>query len=250
MTVGDPATDDEIGWARSSRAEQQERVLGFLERAVAAKATIVTGGGAVGDRGFFVKPTIVTDVDAGRRDRPERGVRARRHDAALRVRRRGDRDGERRPLRARRLRLLGERRARDEGRGASSTSAPSGSTSTCSRSRPRCRTAASRSPGTARTCRCTRWRSTRGSSTSCVKLGRSDAGARREYDAPEAHERRRRRSERRARARRDRLPRARSSSGSRRPRPPTRSPQSSAPSRSSSASRHPVLCSRRSSRCS
>ena len=44
-------------------AEQQERVLGFLERATAAKATIVTGGESLGDRGFFVKPTIVTDVD-------------------------------------------------------------------------------------------------------------------------------------------------------------------------------------------
>ena len=41
-------------------ADQQQRVLGFLERAVDAKATIVTGGGTLGDRGFFVKPTIVT----------------------------------------------------------------------------------------------------------------------------------------------------------------------------------------------
>ena len=44
-------------------AEQQERILGFLERATDAKATIVTGGEAVGDRGFFVSPTLVTDVD-------------------------------------------------------------------------------------------------------------------------------------------------------------------------------------------
>jgi aminobutyraldehyde dehydrogenase len=43
-------------------AEQQERVLGFVERAVEAKATVVTGGGTVGDRGFFVAPTVVTDV--------------------------------------------------------------------------------------------------------------------------------------------------------------------------------------------
>ena len=50
-------------WGRSSPREQQERVLGFLERATDAKATIVTGGESVGDRGFFVKPTIVTDVD-------------------------------------------------------------------------------------------------------------------------------------------------------------------------------------------
>jgi acyl-CoA reductase-like NAD-dependent aldehyde dehydrogenase len=41
--------------------EQQERVLGFLER-LDGKATVVTGGAAIGDRGFFVKPTIVADV--------------------------------------------------------------------------------------------------------------------------------------------------------------------------------------------
>ena len=62
MTVGDPATDDEIEMGPVISQEQQERVLGFLERATDAKATIVTGGGALGDRGFFVKPTIVTDV--------------------------------------------------------------------------------------------------------------------------------------------------------------------------------------------
>ncbi len=62
MSVGDPSTDDEIEMGPVISAEQQERVLGFLDRAADAKATIVTGGGALGDRGFFVKPTIVTDV--------------------------------------------------------------------------------------------------------------------------------------------------------------------------------------------
>ena len=62
MTVGDPATDDEIEMGPVISGEQQERVLGFLERAIAAKATVVTGGGALGDRGFFVKPTIVAGV--------------------------------------------------------------------------------------------------------------------------------------------------------------------------------------------
>ncbi|TML21365.1 MAG: aldehyde dehydrogenase family protein [Actinobacteria bacterium] len=62
MTVGDPATDDEIEMGPVISGEQQERVLGFLERATAAKATLVTGGRALGDRGFFVKPTIVADV--------------------------------------------------------------------------------------------------------------------------------------------------------------------------------------------
>jgi betaine-aldehyde dehydrogenase len=35
-------------------------VLGFLERAQGA--TVLTGGAAGGDRGFFVQPTVVTDV--------------------------------------------------------------------------------------------------------------------------------------------------------------------------------------------
>src|SRR5438552_1360704 len=62
MSVGDPATDDDIEMGPVISAEQQERVLGFLERATAAKATVVTGGDAQGEHGFFVKPTIVTDV--------------------------------------------------------------------------------------------------------------------------------------------------------------------------------------------
>jgi acyl-CoA reductase-like NAD-dependent aldehyde dehydrogenase len=43
---------------------QQERVLGFIERA--KDATILVGGEALGEKGFFVKPTLVTDV--GQRD--------------------------------------------------------------------------------------------------------------------------------------------------------------------------------------
>jgi acyl-CoA reductase-like NAD-dependent aldehyde dehydrogenase len=62
MTVGDPGSDDEIVMGPVISAEQQERVLGFVERAAAAKATVVTGGGSVGERGFFVAPTVVTDV--------------------------------------------------------------------------------------------------------------------------------------------------------------------------------------------
>ena len=42
--MGEPSTDDDIGMGPVISAEQQERVLGFLERATAAKATIVTGG--------------------------------------------------------------------------------------------------------------------------------------------------------------------------------------------------------------
>src|SRR5881227_564452 len=59
LKVGDPLNDEtEMGSVISQ--EQQERILGFLERAKGA--TILTGGGTNGDRGFFVQPTIVTDV--------------------------------------------------------------------------------------------------------------------------------------------------------------------------------------------
>ena len=67
MKVADPADGDDVEMGPVISEEQRERVLGFLGRAVDAKATIVTGGEAVGERGFFVKPTVVTDVEQARR---------------------------------------------------------------------------------------------------------------------------------------------------------------------------------------
>jgi 1-pyrroline dehydrogenase len=61
MHVGDPAEGEEIEMGPVISKEQQERVLGFLHRAKGAK--VLTGGGTNGDRGFFVKPTVVVDVD-------------------------------------------------------------------------------------------------------------------------------------------------------------------------------------------
>jgi 1-pyrroline dehydrogenase len=60
LHVGDPAEGDEIEMGPVISKDQQERVLGFLDRAKGAK--VLTGGGTNGDRGFFVKPTVVTDV--------------------------------------------------------------------------------------------------------------------------------------------------------------------------------------------
>src|SRR5207237_3194422 len=60
LHVGDPAEGDEIEMGPVISKAQQERVLGFLDRAQGAK--VLTGGGTNGDRGFFVKPTVVTDV--------------------------------------------------------------------------------------------------------------------------------------------------------------------------------------------
>jgi 1-pyrroline dehydrogenase len=60
LHVGDPAEGDEIEMGPVISKSQQERVLGFLDRARGAK--VLTGGGTNGDRGFFVKPTVVADV--------------------------------------------------------------------------------------------------------------------------------------------------------------------------------------------
>jgi betaine-aldehyde dehydrogenase/aminobutyraldehyde dehydrogenase len=62
LHVGDPAEGDEVEMGPVISKEQQERVFGFLERAKDAKATILTGGGSNGSRGFFVEPTVVVDV--------------------------------------------------------------------------------------------------------------------------------------------------------------------------------------------
>ncbi len=60
LKVGDPADGDDVEMGPVISHDQQERVLGFLERA--KSATVLTGGGTNGSNGFFVKPTIVTDV--------------------------------------------------------------------------------------------------------------------------------------------------------------------------------------------
>jgi 1-pyrroline dehydrogenase len=61
MKVGDPADGDDVEMGPVISEEQRARILGFMER-LPGSATIVTGGEVVGDRGFFVKPTIVADV--------------------------------------------------------------------------------------------------------------------------------------------------------------------------------------------
>ena len=60
LKVGDPMSSDEIEMGSVISAGQQERILGFLERA--KTATVLTGGGTNGSKGFFVQPTVVTDV--------------------------------------------------------------------------------------------------------------------------------------------------------------------------------------------
>ncbi len=60
IKVGDPASGDDIEMGPVITKDQQDRILGFLERAKGA--TVLTGGEADGDTGWFVKPTVITDV--------------------------------------------------------------------------------------------------------------------------------------------------------------------------------------------
>jgi 1-pyrroline dehydrogenase len=60
IAVGDPAENEELDMGPVISKDQQDRVFGFLERAKGAK--VLTGGGSNGDRGFFVKPTVITEV--------------------------------------------------------------------------------------------------------------------------------------------------------------------------------------------
>ena len=60
IKVGSPDDGDDVEMGPVITRDQQERVLGFLDRAKGA--TVLTGGGTDGDRGYFVQPTIVTDV--------------------------------------------------------------------------------------------------------------------------------------------------------------------------------------------
>jgi aldehyde dehydrogenase (NAD+) len=65
ITLGDPSSfDTDMGPVISAR--QQGRILGYIESARAEGATIALGGGAPEgeefERGFWIEPTIITDV--------------------------------------------------------------------------------------------------------------------------------------------------------------------------------------------
>ena len=61
IQVADPAEGEDVEMGPVISKSQQERVFGFLERAKGA--SVLTGGDSNGDRGFFVSPTIVADVE-------------------------------------------------------------------------------------------------------------------------------------------------------------------------------------------
>jgi betaine-aldehyde dehydrogenase/aminobutyraldehyde dehydrogenase len=63
LHVGDPAEGAAIEMGPVVSAAQQQRVLGFLDRAVDGGANLLLGGSAGRSTGYFVEPTIVTGVE-------------------------------------------------------------------------------------------------------------------------------------------------------------------------------------------
>jgi 1-pyrroline dehydrogenase len=62
LRVGNPAEGEEIEMGPMVSPGQQERVVGFLERATGSGAKVLTGGGTGNGQGSFVEPTVVVDV--------------------------------------------------------------------------------------------------------------------------------------------------------------------------------------------
>jgi len=62
IRVGNPAEDPGVEMGPVISEEQQERVLGFVDRATSASWSVLTGGTRGPGPGFFVRPTLVADV--------------------------------------------------------------------------------------------------------------------------------------------------------------------------------------------
>lgn len=64
VQVGDPF-DDNTAMGPAISDVQRQRILGFIERARASGAKVLTGGGVPKgfDQGFFVEPTVIVDAD-------------------------------------------------------------------------------------------------------------------------------------------------------------------------------------------
>lgn len=62
MVVGDPF-EGEIDMGPVISESHRGRVLGFVDRAADAGASVLTGGNATGSRGFFVEPTVIAKPD-------------------------------------------------------------------------------------------------------------------------------------------------------------------------------------------
>ena len=116
IKVGQRVRPERPTWVRSSPTSSTRRSCGYLAAGVAEGATVAAGGDRVGERGYFVRPTVFTDVSERDVDPAGRDLRPGRHGGAVRHRRRGGRAREQHPLRPRRRRLVARHRHGPPGR--------------------------------------------------------------------------------------------------------------------------------------
>ncbi len=155
--------DDDVLYGPLNNIDQLERVTGIVDR-LPDHAEVSVGGHRQGESGYFYEPTVLSGLQ-----QDDEQIQDEIFGPVITVQKFGDEArgpalGQRRRVRPGLERVDQGPRAGRCGCPGGSTSARCGSTPT-SRSSPRCPTAVSSTPATARTSRCTAWRTTPGSST-------------------------------------------------------------------------------------
>ena len=178
VVVGSPFAEG-VHLGPLASAAQRDRVQGYIQKGIDEGATLVAGGlGAPEglDTGFYVRPTVFSDVTPGHDHRPGGDLRPGAVDPAVRHRGRRRAHRQRRGLRPRRRRVVGRRRARP--RPSRAGCAPARWRSTAARSTRTPRSAATSSRASAASTAATASRSSSRSRPSSTEVPRARTGER------------------------------------------------------------------------
>ena len=103
LVVGAPGAGDDVEIGPMISRPHFERVKESLAEAKAAGLQVAIGGSALEGPGYFIEPTVISNVPAGAHYCYPRNLRSRRHRRVLQLHRRGHYPGKREPLRPFRL---------------------------------------------------------------------------------------------------------------------------------------------------